>query len=732
MADGPITTIMIDSSSVDVATAGSYTVTYDCADAAGNDAPQLTRTVNVVDTDAPVIRVNGDSTNRIVTILVGDTYTVPAGDVTDNDRAYTGSVTATPSTINTNIPANHTITYDAPADASGNVPIPVVLTVNIVAPDTTSPEITLLGSNPQEITVGTSYTELGATCTDGTDGVITPIINSDNVVVTVAGSYTVTYDCADTSGNDAPQVTRTVTVTIRDTTPPLITVDGSSENRTITTLVGESYTELVGSVDDTDDASYSGTVTATTAPSVVDTTMPGTFIITYTSTDANAEGLVPVPVVLTVDISCPDGQSFSLACYTPATITVTGLDNRYSINDTLTDVMTSLSESSTTATFAITSQSQNFNGSTHPTSTITTSASIGTLSDFTFTCNSAGLNKWEFTSSYQTSVTLPDGTTATTTALAVPTIVRFYVTATPDDNCIGLTFGSGGSSSEWKTKPTFGLSWENNQPFVSSGFTLNDHTLDITNNWHTNFVPVSGVIGKENNAKIKVYAPNGLNTVMLSLGVPEVGKVNDAETNIIVSILPNYTGTISYTITEITHEQKESLVDETQTTATLSKSLCNDSDIIEKCYTVDINFVVLAPLKSEPIAITAIDTKHRYTTTYINEGLTFVGNSMLEPATAQLVVKKGNQYDAETIDLIQQDRRHNLWEDQYGNLWTQNDHDTWIQLTFPENTPTDSYVNVMTRMHSAFDSRVDVHTQNMESIRDSMYRDVYTDADDDQ
>ena len=121
-----------------------------------------------------------------------------------------------------------------------------------------------------------------------------------------------------------------------------------------------------------------------------------------------------------------------------------------------------------------------------------------------------------------------------------------------------------------------------------------------------------------------------------------------------------------------------------------NETLCNDSDIIEKCYTVDINFVVLAPLKSDPIAITAIDTKHRYTTTYINEGLTFAGDSMLEPATAQLVVKKGNQYGAETIDLIQQDRRHNLWEDQYGNLWSQNDHETWIQLTFPENTPTDN------------------------------------------
>ena len=746
----------IDTSNIEV-----FTITYMAtADAAGNTPDNVTATVEMIDTTAPTITVS----NLTITLKIGESYTPPTFAVTDNDPAYTGSVTAitTPNPVDTSSIGSFTVTHSAPADASGNSPDNVTTTVNVTPCDSNEflnpntntcvidaeiPVITITGPSSVTILQNSIYTVLSPAISDNNpsyDGSFVSSHTIDPFDTSNTGNNIITYTATDPAGNTGT-ATQNVNVIaqcpagqipdsdgifcMHDNNPPFITVGGSTENRTITILVGAPYTEPSAIVSDSN-ASYTGTVTVTTTPGIVDTSMPATFTVTYTSADANTAGLVPLPVVLTVKVSCPDTQIFNqITCYTPATITVTGFDRRYSIGDTLSGITASIDESGT-ATFAVSSQSQNFNGSAHPTATITSDGTIGSLGNFTITCESAGLNKWEFTSSYTINAT-QNGTIVTLLVNASSTTVNFYVIATPDDNCPGLTFDNGGGSNEWKTKPTFGLSWENNLPFVDGGFTLNGYALDITDNWHTDFVSINGVIGDENNAKIKVYAPKELSTVILSLGVPEVGKVNDAETNIIVSILPNYTGTISYTITEIIHEQKESLVDENKTTATLSKSLCNDSDTIQKCYTVDINFVILAPLKSDPLAITAIDTKHRYTTTYINNGLTFAGDSMLEPATAQLVVKRGNQYDAETIDLIQQDRRHNLWEDQYGNIWTQNDHDTWIQLTFPENTPSDSYVNVMTRMHTAFDSRVDVHTQNMESIRDDMYKGVYTKSDSD-
>ena len=108
------------------------------ADASGNEPVPVVFTVNVVpppDTTRPVITVNGNSTNRTVTVTPGEPYTVPAGAVTDNVPGYSGTITATPSTIDTNRAGYFNVTYTADPDASGNVPLPVVLTVIVPCPD---------------------------------------------------------------------------------------------------------------------------------------------------------------------------------------------------------------------------------------------------------------------------------------------------------------------------------------------------------------------------------------------------------------------------------------------------------------------------------------------------------------------------------------------------------------------------------------------------------------------
>jgi hypothetical protein len=82
--------------------------------------------------------------------------------------------------------------------------------------DTEAPVINLVGDNPQELTRGDAYVELGATATDNTDDdtALTATITIDATAVdtSTAGSYSVTYDVSDAAGNAATQVTRTVTV----------------------------------------------------------------------------------------------------------------------------------------------------------------------------------------------------------------------------------------------------------------------------------------------------------------------------------------------------------------------------------------------------------------------------------------------------------------------------------------------------------------------------------------
>lgn len=78
--------------------------------------------------------------------------------------------------------------------------------------DKEKPVITLNGSDPQKIKFGTKYTELGAVVTDNVDKNIPVQINSTNVNTNKVGTYNVTYNAKDSSGNIAKEVVRSVIV----------------------------------------------------------------------------------------------------------------------------------------------------------------------------------------------------------------------------------------------------------------------------------------------------------------------------------------------------------------------------------------------------------------------------------------------------------------------------------------------------------------------------------------
>ena len=81
--------------------------------------------------------------------------------------------------------------------------------------------------DPETVEVNTAYIDAGATATNTEDGDLTAniVTGGDSVDTATLGDYTITYNVTDSSGNAAPQVTRTVSVV--DTTPPVITLLGS-------------------------------------------------------------------------------------------------------------------------------------------------------------------------------------------------------------------------------------------------------------------------------------------------------------------------------------------------------------------------------------------------------------------------------------------------------------------------------------------------------------------------
>ncbi|MFH1471102.1 MAG: immunoglobulin-like domain-containing protein, partial [Candidatus Micrarchaeota archaeon] len=106
---------------------GTYNVTYDVTDAAGNKAERVTRTVNVVDTTKPVIILNGNST---VTVLINTNYTDAGATASDN---YDGDLTAkivSDDQVDTSKVGTYTVTYDV-TDAAGNGAEQAMRTVNV-------------------------------------------------------------------------------------------------------------------------------------------------------------------------------------------------------------------------------------------------------------------------------------------------------------------------------------------------------------------------------------------------------------------------------------------------------------------------------------------------------------------------------------------------------------------------------------------------------------------------
>ena len=138
--DGTLTSSITTVNPVEVNTEGTYTVTYNVSDGAGNAATQVTRTVTITpDATAPVISLSG---NASVNVLLGNTYTDAGATATDNtDGIITGNI-STANPVDVNAEGTYTVTYDV-SDAAGNAATQVTRTVTV----TSSPVMTISSSS---------------------------------------------------------------------------------------------------------------------------------------------------------------------------------------------------------------------------------------------------------------------------------------------------------------------------------------------------------------------------------------------------------------------------------------------------------------------------------------------------------------------------------------------------------------------------------------------------------
>ncbi|MDB4397574.1 DUF5011 domain-containing protein, partial [Akkermansiaceae bacterium] len=105
------------------------------------------------------------------------------------------------------------------------------------------------------------------------------------------GSYLVSFTATDAAGNAAVEVTRTVIV--EDTSPPVITLIGSAS---VTIEAGAEYADAGATATDTLD----GTI-AVVVDNKVNAQIPGSYLVTFTATDAAGNAAVEVTRTVIVE-----------------------------------------------------------------------------------------------------------------------------------------------------------------------------------------------------------------------------------------------------------------------------------------------------------------------------------------------------------------------------------------------------------------------------------------------
>ena len=221
------------------------------------------------------------------------------------------------------------------------------------------------------------------------------------------------------------------------------------------------------------------------------------------------------------------------------------------------------------------------------------------------------------------------------------------------------------------TRPTFGLSHDSDKKIVDSGFTFNNQTFAITNNFHTPFPKLPVALGEVNTFEAKVFAENDLMVQEFLFGIPQKGDAHLAELGIEV-----WFGILGE-VQEIKVIQKSNVIDIESIIATHKKEKCMSKDTETNCDATTISMIFLEPLQYDVMAIKAIDSKKRYHITYLNDGFDISGDS-LNPL--ETIMIPSNQKGEGLIQVTQTAKYSPFWSSEDGKMFKMNSFGSFTEI----------------------------------------------------
>ncbi|WP_081096600.1 MULTISPECIES: DUF5011 domain-containing protein [Vibrio] len=250
---------------VDTNQLGSYEIVYFAQDSSNNSST-VVRTVEVVDSTAPIVTLQGENP---IDVAFGTDFSDLGATAMDN---VDGPVEVTISGfVDTNQLGRYEVAYFA-QDSRANSAT-VIRTINVV--DREAPVLILQGNNPLEVALGSNFNDPGATVTDNADDMVEIAVNG-SVDVNTVGSYEVSYSAIDASGNES---STTREVVVKDLEAPVINLNGESN---IMLFVGDIYEEQGATALDNLDGDLTNEVVSS---GIVDHTLAGTYYVEYSVYD---------------------------------------------------------------------------------------------------------------------------------------------------------------------------------------------------------------------------------------------------------------------------------------------------------------------------------------------------------------------------------------------------------------------------------------------------------------
>ncbi|MFL5350791.1 MAG: immunoglobulin-like domain-containing protein [Hyalangium sp.] len=273
---------------------GTASLSWSAKDTSGNSA-SCSAPFTVADTQAPTVALNGAASS---TLECGSTYVEEGATATDVCVGDLSSKVVTTGTVDTAKLGTYTRSYTV-ADPSGNAAVPATRTVKVT--DTVPPALALKGSATMTLGCSEPFVEPGVTAVDACQGDVgNRVTISGSVNAAQAGSYVLTYNATDPSGNAATAVTRTVTVT--STQGPVLTLNGASP------LPLECKRDWYSEPGATAVEGCSGeiSVPVTIEHPYIDSNAPATYSVTYRATDNSGRVATAVRQVKVQDTLAPE------------------------------------------------------------------------------------------------------------------------------------------------------------------------------------------------------------------------------------------------------------------------------------------------------------------------------------------------------------------------------------------------------------------------------------------